>query len=152
MIDLNGHHALVTGSSKGVGRALALACAEAGADVLVHGRQHSDEAAAVISACREAGVTSDFVGSDLSGPTEAAVDTLFDATIAADPDVDILINNAGQFFDLPFLDMTHERFDRTFRLNVGSVYFLTQRWWARSTVDSQSRGRPRTTRRKAPWT
>ena len=138
MIDLKGHTALVTGSSKGVGRAIVEAFAAAGADVLVHGRQRSDEADGVIERCQAAGVSVGFVACDLTGPTEAAVESVFDQTMKAAPNVDILVNNAGQYFDVPFEQMTLERFERTLRLNVTSAYFLTQRfarhWMERGTA------------------
>lgn len=128
MIDLAGHSALITGSTKGVGRAIAEAFAQVGADVLIHGRSLSAEAEQVVQRCRSFGVRADFVDGDLSGPTEPVVSQLFDKAIALRSDLDILVNNAGQYFDLPFLDMTLERFERTMRLNVAAGYFLTQRF------------------------
>lgn len=128
MIDLKGHSALVTGSSKGVGRSIAEAFAKAGANVLVHGRAMGDDAQTVIQNCQAHGVSAGFVAGDLSGPTDQAVDEVFNAAIAANPNIDILVNNAGQFFDRPFLEMTVERFEKTMRLNVASAYFLTQRF------------------------
>ena len=124
MIDLKGHAALVTGSTRGVGRAIAEAYAAAGADVLIHGRNEGPEAEEAIGACRAKGVRSAFVGGDLSQPE--ADDSLFRTAIAAMPNLDILVNNAGQFFDVPFEQMTRDRFTRTMRLNVESAYFLTQ--------------------------
>ena len=126
MIDLKGHAALVTGSSKGVGHAIAVAWAAAGADVLVHGRQRSEAAEAAMDACRGHGVDVDFVGGDLGGPTEAVVERVFRDAVERFEHLDLLVNNAGQYFDLPFERMTHERFEQTMRLNVWSPYFLTQ--------------------------
>lgn len=140
MISLRGHAALVTGSTKGVGRAIAEAFAQSGADVLVHGRSMSDQARETMESCRAHGVAVSFVGSDLSSKTEAVVDELFSAAMAARPNVDILVNNAGQYFDVPFLDMTPERFEKTMRLNVASGYFLTQRF-ARHWIDKVMAGR-----------
>jgi len=140
MISLTGHAALVTGSTKGVGRAIAEAFAAAGADVVVHGRALSDEAREVMARCRSHDVAASFVAGDLSGPAEAAADGVFAAAIAAQPDTDILVNNAGQYFDVPFLEMTIERFEKTMQLNVASGYFLTQRF-ARHWVDRGVAGR-----------
>jgi len=128
MTSLNGHAALVTGSTKGVGRAIAEACAAAGADVVIHGRALGPEARAVMQRCRAHGVSASFVGGDLAGPTNAAVDEVFEGAVAARPTIDILVNNAGQCFDVPFMEMTIERFARTMQLNVSSGYFLTQRF------------------------
>lgn len=128
MIDLKGHSALITGSTKGVGRAIAEALAAAGANVLVHGRAMSPEAEQVIQRCRSFGIQAGFVDGDLSGPTEPAVSHVFEKSVALQPDLDILVNNAGQYFDLPFFEMTLDRFERTMRLNIAAGYFLTQRF------------------------
>lgn len=126
MIDLKGHAALITGSSKGVGRAIAEAYAKAGADVVLHSRSLDADAEQAMEACRAHGVKASFVAADLAEPTEEAVRLLFTQALEAAPNLDILVNNAGQYFDLPFPEMTLERFERTMRLNVTSVYFLTQ--------------------------
>ena len=62
VITLKGHAALVTGSTKGVGRAIAIAMAEAGADVVIHGRAISDEARETMERCKRHGVKVAFVG------------------------------------------------------------------------------------------
>lgn len=128
MIDLKGHAALVTGSSKGVGRAVAEACAAAGAHVVIHGRAMSPDAEQVMERCRSRGVRASFVPADLSRSTEPAVTELFEQAMAVEPGLDILVNNAGQYFDVPFTEMTLERFEKTLQLNVTSAYFLTQRF------------------------
>lgn len=140
MIDLKGHTALVTGSSKGVGRAIAMAYAQAGANVVIHGRSPSEESDEVINFCRKQGVRASFIAGDLSGPTEQAVQEVYDNAMKAEPGIDILVNNAGQFFDKPFLEMTYDRFEKTIRLNVASVYFLTQ-LFARKWVEAGVQGR-----------
>ena len=127
MIDLKGHAALVTGSSKGVGKAIAEAFARAGADVLIHGRERRN-AEETIGTCKGSGVRCDFVAADLTGPVEETVDALFRKAIELMPNIDILVNNAGQFFDVKFEEMTLERFEKTMRLNVTMPYFLTQRF------------------------
>ncbi len=124
MISLKGHAALVTGSTKGVGRAIVEAYASAGADVLIHGRAEGAEASDTLAACRAKGVDAHFVAEDLSQPE--ADGPLFHNAIAAMPQLDILVNNAGQHFDVAFEEMSRERFQRTMRLNVESGYFLTQ--------------------------
>ena len=112
MFSLKGHEALITGSTKGVGRAIAEAYATAGADVLIHGRTRGPEADA----------------------------PLFADAIKAMPNLDILVNNAGQFFDVAFEEMTRDRFTRTMRLNVESAYFLTQSF-AKHWVSRKVKGR-----------
>ena len=66
MLSLEGHAALVTGSTKGVGRSIAEAYARAGADVIIHGRSHSDEAQGVVIRCRQAPTGAWFAGSKQS--------------------------------------------------------------------------------------
>lgn len=128
MIDLRGHQALVTGSTKGVGRAIVEAFAKAGADVLVHGRQRDANAEEVLANCRQHGVRAEFVTGDLMGETMTAVEDLFTQATAALPQLDILVNNAGTYIDKPYLEMDWETYDRTMRLNVAAPYFLTQRF------------------------
>jgi NAD(P)-dependent dehydrogenase (short-subunit alcohol dehydrogenase family) len=140
MIDLKGHQALVTGSTKGVGRAIAEAFAAAGADVLIHGRAASDDSDTVLRNCRQSGVDARFLAGDLSGPTEAAVDEVFRKAIEASPSIDILVNNAGTYIDKPYLEMDWDTYETTMRLNVAAPYFLTQKF-ARYWVANQVAGR-----------
>lgn len=128
MIDLQGHAALVTGSTKGVGRAIAEAFAEAGADVVIHGRKASEDSAAAVRRCAEFGVRTAFITGDLSGPTEPSVDEVFQGAIEAMPEIDILVNNAGTYLDKPFLEVDLETYQTMMRLNVAAPYFLTQRF------------------------
>jgi len=128
MIDLHGHSALITGSTKGVGRSIAEAFAAAGANVVIHGRSRDANAEEVLANCKKHGVKAEFVAGDLMGETIPAVDRLFADTIAAMPGIDILVNNAGTYIDQPFLEMDWKTYDRTMRLNVAAPYFLTQRF------------------------
>jgi glucose 1-dehydrogenase len=138
MIDLKGHQALVTGSSSGVGRAIALAFAEAGADVLVHGLIKDDAGNSVVESCRKFGGRSEWIDGDLSQPD--GIDKLFDAATRIMPGIDILANNAGWFRDVVFLQMTSERFQQTMALNVIAPYFLTQRF-AKQWIENNISGR-----------
>jgi glucose 1-dehydrogenase len=140
MIDLRGHAALVTGSTSGVGRAIALSLAQAGADVVIHGHENNPAADDVVNRCQSLRVKASLVINDLSMPGEAAIDELYDRAIEAMPHVDILASNAGAFYDVPFEQMSLDRFERTIRLNVTAGYFLTQRF-ARHWIASNVRGR-----------
>jgi len=140
MIDLKGHSALITGSTKGVGRSIAEAFAAAGANVVIHGRSRDAAAEQVIKSCLDRGVKAEFVAADLMGDTIPVVDRLFADAVAAIPAIDILVNNAGTYIDKPFLEMDFETYERTMRLNVASVYFLTQRF-ARRWIASKTGGR-----------
>jgi len=140
MIDLKGHSALVTGSTKGVGRSIAEAFAAAGCHLVLHGRQRDANAEEALSACRSRGVHADYVTSDLMGETLPAVDALYSAATAALPQIDILVNNAGTYIDKPYLEMDWETYDKTMRLNVAAPYFLTQRF-AQHWIKHQTAGR-----------
>ncbi len=137
MIDLTGHQALVTGSTKGVGQAIAEAFAAAGADVVIHGRRAGEDSERVVANCRNFGVRAEFITGDLSGPTETVVEEVYEKAIATMPGIDILVNNAGTYIDKPFLEMDLETYHTTMRLNVASPYFLTQRFaqnWVKNDV------------------
>lgn len=140
MIDLQGHSALITGSTKGVGRSIAEAFAAAGANVVLHGRSRDANAEEVLAHCQAKGVRAEFVTGDLMGDTMPAVDELFAAATKAQPGIDILVNNAGTYIDKPYLEMDWETYDRTMRLNVAAPYFLTQRF-ARHWVAGKIAGR-----------
>ena len=117
---LAGHAALITGSTKGVGRAIAEAYAAAGADVVLHGRSESTEAKDALAACRSHGIQASFVAADLSEPQAACVPKLAADARKACPQLDILVNYAGHYFDVPCAQMTLERFNKTIDLNVTS--------------------------------
>lgn len=140
MIDLKGHAALITGSSKGIGSAIAEAFAQAGADVLIHGRSRDAAADETLARCKALGARCDFVAADLSREVPLTIDGLFNRSLELLPKIDILVNNAGQFFDVPFEEMTIDRFERTMTLNVTAPYFLTQRF-ARHWIERRIAGR-----------
>jgi NAD(P)-dependent dehydrogenase (short-subunit alcohol dehydrogenase family) len=140
MIDLKGHSALVTGSTKGVGRSIVEAFAAAGANVVVHGRNRDATAEEVIAKCRQRGVKAEFVAGDLMADTIPTVERLFADAMVELPAIDILVNNAGTYIDKPFLEMDAETYDRTMRLNVATPYFLTQQF-ARHWVANKIAGR-----------
>jgi len=114
-IDLSGKTALVTGSTAGIGNAIARGLAATGADVVVNGRTEAKVAAAVAAIARK------LPGSKVRG-VAADVSTAegCKALVAALPDVDILINNAGIFEPKGFLDIPDEDWSRFFDVNVMS--------------------------------
>jgi NAD(P)-dependent dehydrogenase (short-subunit alcohol dehydrogenase family) len=140
MIDLKGHAALITGSTKGVGRSIAEAFARAGAGVVIHGRSRDQAAEEVLANCRRSGVQAEFASANLMAETLPIVERLFQAALAALPGIDILVNNAGTYIDRPFLDMDWSTYDRTMKLNVAAPYFLTQRF-ARHWIERGVAGR-----------
>jgi NAD(P)-dependent dehydrogenase (short-subunit alcohol dehydrogenase family) len=123
--NLNGKTALVTGASRGIGRATALALAAAGARVLVHFGSDEQAANSVVETIRAAGGSADKVAADLSianGPHELARQV---RTLVGDR-LDILIANAGISKNAPIDETKVEDFDRLFAVNVRAPYFLVQ--------------------------
>lgn len=123
--NLNGKIALVTGASRGIGRATALALATAGARVLVHFGSDEQAANSVVEMIRAAGGLADKVAADLSianGPHELARQV---RTLVSDR-LDILVANAGISKNAPIDETTVEDFDRLFAVNVRAPYFLVQ--------------------------
>jgi 3-oxoacyl-[acyl-carrier protein] reductase len=125
MTTLTGKTALVTGASRGIGRASALAIAKAGAQVLVHYGRGAAEAAAVVAEIRAAGGRADAVTADMAapdGPHKLAADV---RRIVGDR-LDILVANAGVSKNAKIEDLTVEDFDTLFAVNVRAPYFLVQ--------------------------
>lgn len=122
---LTGKTALVTGASRGLGRASALKLAQAGAQVLVHFSSGAEDAERVVGEIRKGGGRADAVGVDLSaidGPHRLAKRT---REIIGDR-LDILVVNAGVSKSATIEDTTIEDFDRLFALNVRAPFFLVQ--------------------------
>lgn len=122
MPDLSGKTALVTGATSGIGRATAVALAEAGATVAVSGRD-KEKGKAVVDAIRAAGGAAIFVPADLTD-VDAATDLAAQATEALGGQVDILVNNAGMFPFGPTESFDEPTLDKVFALNVKAPWFL----------------------------
>ncbi len=123
LFDLRGKRALVTGSSQGIGFALARGLAAAGAEIVLNGRDTSKLAAAA-EALRQQGYSVDvlaFDATDHSG-VRTAVDT-YESTKGA---IDILVNNAGMQHRAPLEDFPAEAFERLLQTNVASVFHVGQ--------------------------
>jgi NAD(P)-dependent dehydrogenase (short-subunit alcohol dehydrogenase family) len=122
---LSGKTALVTGASRGIGCATALALAEAGAQVLVHFSTGRQEADAVVAEITKAGGRAQALQADLSAPD--GPHTLARQTRAIVGErLDILVANAGVSKNATLEDTTVEDFDRLFAVNVRAPYFLVQ--------------------------
>jgi NAD(P)-dependent dehydrogenase (short-subunit alcohol dehydrogenase family) len=125
MTNCNGKTALVTGASRGIGRASALALAQAGAQVLVHYASGAKEAEAVVAEIRKAGGRADAVAADLAAPDGPHKLAKQVRTIVGDR-LDILVANAGVSKAATIEDTTLEDFDRLFAVNVRAPFFLVQ--------------------------
>ncbi|HEY2149292.1 MAG TPA: SDR family oxidoreductase [Vicinamibacterales bacterium] len=125
MVNLSGKTALVTGASRGIGRASALALAERGAQVLVHYGRGKAEAESVVAEIRDGGGQAEAVGSDLSAP-DGAHSLAERVRVIVGDRLDILVANAGVSKSASIEDTTVEDFDRLFAVNVRSPFFLVQ--------------------------
>ncbi len=139
MFNLEGRTVFVTGSSQGVGRAIALSAAKAQANVVLHGLQKDELAERTIRDCQQFGVEVTFVSGDLCASSQQIAEfaTMVSSQV---PNIDLLVNNAGSYFDRPFLEMPAHTFERTMRLNVVSYFVLTQhfaRRWVEQSVDGR---------------
>lgn len=125
MADLKGKTALVTGASRGIGRASALALAKRGAQVLVHYGQAAEEAEAVVGEIRKNGGRADAIGADLGAPDGPHQLAIRVREIVGER-LDILVANAGVAKSAVIEETTVEDFDRLFAVNVRAPFFLVQ--------------------------
>ena len=125
MPTLTGKTALVTGASRGMGRASALALAAAGAQVLVHYGRGANEAEGVVAEIRKAGGRADAIATDLAAADGASKLARQARSIIGDR-LDILVANAGVSKAATIEETTVEDFDKLFAVNVRAPYFLVQ--------------------------
>ncbi len=124
MTDLADRVALVTGASRGIGRAIALALGEAGAAVAVNYVERSAEAEAVAAAIRQGGRAALSVKADVSD--SGAVARMVREVEAALGPIDILVNNAGIGIMRSLDELTEADFDRTIAVNLKSAFLCMQ--------------------------
>jgi NAD(P)-dependent dehydrogenase (short-subunit alcohol dehydrogenase family) len=117
--------ALVTGASRGIGRATALALAETGAHVLVHYGRSAQEARSLVENIHSKGGRADAIRADLATP-EGAISLAKEARSIVGDRLDILVANAGVSKSATIKDHTAEDFDNLFATNVRSPFFLVQ--------------------------
>ena len=120
---LNGKTALVTGSTRGLGRTIAEWLAREGANIVVSGRE-ADAVQASVDAVRALGVEAVGIPADLSRFEEAH--RLAEETLAAVPQLDILMNNAGMSIRGNFWDVTDDDWEYQVNVNFRSPYILAQ--------------------------
>jgi len=125
MTTFSGEVALVTGSSTGIGRAIALDLAGEGCRVVVHYNSSEDEAREVVESVESSGGEAMMVSGDVADGTEVRrmvveIESRFGG-------VDILVNNAGTLIERrPFAEMTEDLWDRVMDVNLKSVYLVSQ--------------------------
>jgi NAD(P)-dependent dehydrogenase (short-subunit alcohol dehydrogenase family) len=124
LFDLSGRVALVTGGSKGLGKAMARGLAEAGADIVISSRHENELQAAAREIAAGLEVRVEYVVADLSRRTESP--RLADGALKAMGKVDILINNAGTNKPQPIDEISDELWDSLLELNLSSCMALTR--------------------------
>jgi len=121
MFDLSGKVAVVTGANTGIGQAIALALAEAGADIAAVGRSPADE---TVAKARALGRKAEMIAADLS--SIEPLGRVVEEAIARLGGLDILVNNAGIIRRADAVDFTEADWDAVIDTNLKSVFFLAQ--------------------------
>lgn len=111
---------LVTGGSRGIGRAIALGFAKEGANVVVNYVKAEDKAKALVKDIEKLGQKAIAIKCDVS--KELEVMGMIDQTLKTFGRLDILINNAGIVFDVPFAERTLDHWKRTFDVNMAGMF------------------------------
>jgi 3-oxoacyl-[acyl-carrier protein] reductase len=121
---LKGKVALVTGASRGIGRAIAGRLARDGAAVAINYSSSAGEAQKVVAEIKAAGGNAFAIQADVARVPEVV--RLFDETISHFGKLDILVNNAGIMFTKPVSATTEAEFDRIFAINIKGTFFACQ--------------------------
>ena len=122
--DLQGKNAIVTGSTKGIGKAIANALAGAGANVVIVSRHQDDCDRVACELAEKYGVRSLAHAADLT--RKAEIDSLVEAAVEEFGRIDILVNNAGSAVTKKAEDLTEDEFDRVLNLDLRAVFFCAQ--------------------------
>ncbi|MEO8666874.1 MAG: SDR family oxidoreductase [Bauldia sp.] len=123
LFDLAGRRALITGSSRGIGLAIARGLGEAGATVILNGRS-TDDLEAARGKLADAGIKVHAVAFDVTD--QAAIETAIDAIERDVGPIDILFNNAGIQRRMPFVEIPAETWREVLSVNLDSVFFMSQ--------------------------
>ena len=121
---LNGKVALITGASRGIGRAIATRISRDGAAVAVNFVHHAGDAQTLVAEIEAAGGQALAIQADVGKVSEIV--RLFDETLAHFGKLDILVNNAAILFNQPVSSVTEAEFDRIFAVNVKGTFFACQ--------------------------
>lgn len=123
-MNLSGKVALVTGASRGIGKACALYLAELGAKVAINYSRSSEQADQVVAQIKEMGGEAIAIRADVS--KQAEVETMVDETIKSLGGLDILINNAGVTKDTLLIRMKEEDWDQVLDINLKGAFLVTK--------------------------
>lgn len=115
---------IVTGSSRGIGRATAIAFAREGARIVVNYKKEKVAAEAVVAEIKSLGTDAIAIQADVSSEDE--VRKMMEEAVKNFGAIDILVNNAGIVFDVPILEKTVEQWERTLRVNLIGTFLCTK--------------------------
>ena len=124
MFNLQGKVALITGGSRGIGRAIALRLAENGVDIVVNYVRHRKDAEATVAAIEEKGVRCLAVKANVARDDD--VDRMFAEISAAYPQLDILVSNAASGVLKPVMELTTRHWDWAMDINARALLSLSQ--------------------------
>ncbi len=135
---LQGKVALVTGSTQGIGRGIAVRLAREGADVVINGRHEGEDAQASVALVRAEGRRACFIAADVGEPANCR--QLIEQAIERMGQLDVLVNNAGVQKHAAFLDVSEADYNQVLDVNLRGPFFLSQAF-ARHLRDSGRGGR-----------
>ncbi len=124
MAKFTGKTVLVTGSGRGIGRAIAVKFAREGATVVINDLHDDDNARESVKQVEQLGAKAFFIPADISKVEN--VQQLVQQTVAAAGQLDILVNNAGVEIHAPFWEVTEQQYDIVMNVNLKGMFFLTQ--------------------------
>ena len=116
--------ALITGASRGIGRAMAVAFASEGADIVINYQSDTQSALEVCTRVQRMGRQAIVVRADVSDPVQVA--SLRDQALEAFGRIDVLVNNAGMSRGMDLLELTEEVWDRVIDINLKGTFLVTQ--------------------------
>ena len=134
------HVVVVTGASRGIGQAIAIAFAREGAQVVGVARSEQQETAAQVKAAGGGFIS---LTADLSGGTQKEAFAIVDQILTRTGRIDVLINNAGIIPRAPAVDYSEDDWNKALRTNLSSPFFLMQAvaiWWLRTGKDAAPQG------------
>ena len=123
-LKMAGKRALITGSGTGLGREMALEFARQGADVILHYAHNDEGARSAVAEIRGLGRQAEAFKADFDRVDEVV--RLASQAVASLGGIDCLVNNSGITFNLPFLEVSLEQFNRVYQVNIRAQFFLTQ--------------------------
>ncbi|MCL5262854.1 MAG: SDR family oxidoreductase [Acidobacteria bacterium] len=121
---LEGKSALITGAARRIGRALALALAEAGADIAITWRESQEDAGRTVQELKALGVNALAIQADVR--SESSVSRAVDAALAGFGRLDLLVNNAGRFETADHSQITVEQWDAMFETNTRGPFLMAK--------------------------